>query len=373
MAYYRRLPSGKHQAVVTLPNGKRVTRSDTLKRVVADWAKVEEAKVARGEWRDTRQARMKWDDWQAEFMAARVVEPETVRADRGVNRKHLTPQWTGWQLGAITRMEVQGWVRRMQQNGEGAHAIRRSYNLLASMLGAAVDDGIIGENPCRRIDLPATPAKLPAWFTREQVDAIAGQLTVMGSPRHAAAVYLMGWCGLRWGEAAGLRIGEVSWLRRRVKVTRVSDQYGRPKGYPKSSKSRREIPAPGHVLERLSPLVDGRGEDDLLFLTDRRYRGEYRPWSGANWRVRWYEAIDALPGVPRYSPHSLRHSAASWLVQDGVPLYDVQRLLGHESFAVTTRYAHLAPDAHDTIEDSWKRLSAHLQRTPPTDAGETRG
>ena len=49
----------------------------------------------------------------------------------------------------------------------------------------------------------------------------------------------------------------------------------------------------------------------------------------------------------------LRHTAASWLVQDGVPLYDVQALLGHESFQTTERYAHLAPDAHDRVLKSW--------------------
>jgi site-specific recombinase XerD len=51
----------------------------------------------------------------------------------------------------------------------------------------------------------------------------------------------------------------------------------------------------------------------------------------------------------------MRHTAASWLVQDGVPLYDVQALLGHESFATTQRYAHLAPDAHGKVLESWAR------------------
>jgi site-specific recombinase XerD len=45
----------------------------------------------------------------------------------------------------------------------------------------------------------------------------------------------------------------------------------------------------------------------------------------------------------------MRHTAASSLVMDGVPLYDVQALLGHESFATTQRYAHLAPDAHSRV------------------------
>jgi site-specific recombinase XerD len=48
----------------------------------------------------------------------------------------------------------------------------------------------------------------------------------------------------------------------------------------------------------------------------------------------------------------MRHTAASWLVQDGVPLYDVQQLLRHEDYATTQRYAHLAPDAHGKVIDS---------------------
>jgi site-specific recombinase XerD len=51
----------------------------------------------------------------------------------------------------------------------------------------------------------------------------------------------------------------------------------------------------------------------------------------------------------------MRHTAASWLVLDGVPLYDVQALLGHESFTTTQRYAHLKPDAHAKVKDSWQR------------------
>ena len=51
----------------------------------------------------------------------------------------------------------------------------------------------------------------------------------------------------------------------------------------------------------------------------------------------------------------MRHTAASWLVIDGVPLYDVQALLGHESYRTTERYAHLAPDAHDKVVQSWAR------------------
>jgi site-specific recombinase XerD len=58
----------------------------------------------------------------------------------------------------------------------------------------------------------------------------------------------------------------------------------------------------------------------------------------------------------------MRHPAASWLVQDGVPLYYVQALLGHEDYA-TTPPEHLAPDAHDKVVESWQRRGCDARLT----------
>jgi integrase len=355
VAHLRRLPSGRWQATIRAPDGRRVSRSDPLRRVVADWARDEEARIARGQWRDSRTARVTFEAWRDRWLAARVVAPETRRADESTLRLHVSPHWSGWLLPQISRLDVQAWVRRLQQEEVGAHAVRRAHNLLASMLGAAVLEGILAQSPCQRIALPPTPPKAPAWFTCEQVDALVEQLP----RRHGIATELMVWTGLRWGEMAGLRVGDVDWLRQRVSVVGAVTQAGQWKEYPKTSKSRREVPAPGHVLDLLATLVEGRAGEALLFTTERGGR----PWSGANWRGVWDRAV-AAAGVPAHSPHVCRHTAASWLVQDGVPLYDVQRLLGHESFATTQIYAHLAPDAHGVVESAWsRRLLTHQRRT----------
>jgi site-specific recombinase XerD len=94
----------------------------------------------------------------------------------------------------------------------------------------------------------------------------------------------------------------------------------------------------------------GCGPGGLIF-----FAPEGGPVTDGHFRNRvWYPAV-ATAGIRRFPPRIMRHTAASWLVQDGVPLYDVQALLGHEDYATTQRYAHLAPDAHSKVLESWSR------------------
>jgi len=352
MAGFRRLPSGKWQASVRLPDGRRVTKSSVLRGVVRDWANDVEARLARGEIRDPRLGRVTVGQWLNSWLAARVVEPETAAADAATWRR-IRDTFGSRPLVAVTRLEIQTWVRRMEADQVGRGAIQRAYNRLRAAFNAAVDEGILVASPCRRITLPAAPIALPRWYTPDEVWAIVDQL----NEPHATMALLMCWSGLRWGEAAGLRTEDVDWLRRRVKVVGAMTQGGRWKEYPKSKRSRREVPVPAWLLERMSGLV-GPGRE--LMFTSRQ--GD-RPLLGRNWRRSWDLAIGKAGGR-RESPHVCRHSAASWLVQGGVDLYRVQELLGHESFSTTQRYSHLRKGAHDQVEGVWENMPTHLRRTP---------
>lgn len=386
MPSYRRLPSGLWQATVYLPSGRRITETDPLKDVVKDWALEQEHAIRRGVWRDPRAGRMPFSEWCDRWWVARVVEDETRRGDDAQLRLRIRPHWDEWPLAKIKRLDVQGWVRQMQRNGVQPPTIHRSYNLFRVIIGDAVVEDIIGETPCLKIDLPPNDPKLPSWFTREQVDAIKAELPA----GHAAMVELMVMTGLRWGEAAAVvgalrpdKAGNVvDWARRRIRIAGTMTQYGRWKPYPKTTKSRREVPIPPYLRDELGGLLRGREPGDWVFVATRRSPGKdtFAPVAGANWRVRWYQAIDdanarirlanrKLPAsrrrspIPEYSPHDCRHTCASWLVQAGVPLYDVQALLGHESSQTTERYAHLAPDRLTVVEDAWSKIETHQART----------
>lgn len=352
MPSYRRLPSGKWQATVVLPDGRRTTRSAPLKGTVQAWAIEAERMVKRGEWVDPSNARTTVAGWLEVWSAARVVEPHTAAGDRPSDAR-IRAAMGARPIAAVTRIEVQGWVRGLVADNVGPHAIRRGYNYLATAMNAAVDEGIIRVSPCRRITLPPTPPGLPPWFTPGEVDRLVAALP----EPHATMGVVMCWLGLRWGECAGLRVEDVDWLRRRVRVVGSLTQAGARKEYPKSTRSRRELPAPGWLIERMSIGAPAAG---LLFTTRR----QSRPMSGANWRKVWDEAV-RVAGVPDHTPHACRHTAATWLVQGGATLYDVQVFLGHEDPKTTIRYAHHGPDANGRIELIW----AGMQKAPPRMAG----
>ena len=165
--------------------------------------------------------------------------------------------------------------------------------------------------------------------------------------------------GLRLQEILGLYGHRVDWLRGGIEVVDVMTRRGL-RQHPKSRKSHRVVPVPPATLERMSVLMAGRDRDSLVFAA-----AGGGPVGDVNFRNRvWYPAVAAAE-VRRFPPRIMRHTAASWLVMDGAPLYDVQALLGHESFATTQRYADLAPDAHSRVVESWsRRLGARVAHEP---------
>ncbi|GAA0576795.1 hypothetical protein GCM10010394_01620 [Streptomyces crystallinus] len=174
--------------------------------------------------------------------------------------------------------------------------------------------------------------------------------------------------GLRWGELSGLHRHRIDQRRSPLFVVEVDTKSG-IKEYPKSSKNRREGSLPPHVLEALERHIHRLERDAVVFTTITKGRAG-RLLSDSNWRTQtWWSAVDGAryfdgdgeqQPVSHYPPHSMRHTCASWLVQKGVSLYEVQHLLGHESFQTTQRYAHLQPDAHKAVLGAWERLDAPL-------------
>jgi hypothetical protein len=113
MPYIRRLPSGKWQATVRGPDGRKHTRTDPLQRVVKKWAADQEALLGRGEFRDPRLGEIRIGDWHARVTRARGIEEITKVKNASLWRTHCEPEWAAWPMTAVTRLEAQEWVNRL--------------------------------------------------------------------------------------------------------------------------------------------------------------------------------------------------------------------------------------------------------------------
>jgi integrase len=203
---------------------------------------------------------------------------------------------------------------------------------------------LVPTNPFAHLELPKIEPQALDFYERDEADAL---YEAAGEWRDLLELGMQ--VGLRPGELFGLHAHRVDWLRGQLAVVDVMTRQGL-RQYPKSRRSHRVVPVPADALEALSVRMTGRPRDALVFTAPGG-----GPVDDVNFRNRvWQPAVTAA-GVRRFPPRVMRHTVASWLVMAGVPLYAVQALLGHESFATTQRYAHLAPDAHSRVIDAWNQ------------------
>lgn len=380
MAWTEVLPSGKYRGLYRDRNGKRRSAGtfDHKRRALNAASAKEEESRSRG-WQDPDAAGRTWGKWVEDWWPTRRVEPSTLSAETYLLDSYLKPKWSKIPLGDITRHDGRSWItelmkteRRISSAEEkrrkdalakdpaaqidrhylAASSVQRIVGLFSASLNAAVDAEVIAANPVFRLKLPSRPPAGERFLTHAEFAALSGEFS---EPMDLAAVALMAGCGLRWGEAMGLHRHRVDRERGWLRVVETWDPKShRIKPYPKSKKVR-EVPIPdwvGEILDTVTvrnagdcghPHAAGRCRSNLIL------HGAGEMTDVNNWRKRaWAPALLAA-GIGHTRPHDLRHTYASWLVQNGTSIEEVARLLGHSSSVVTQRYAHLADTPKDAV------------------------
>ena len=111
MPYIRKLPSGKWQATVRGPDGRRHTAASPLKGTVRAWATATEARFKEGDVRDPRAGRITVGAWQQRHAAAAGLGQATADKNASLWAVHCAPKWAAWPMASVTRMEAQSWRR----------------------------------------------------------------------------------------------------------------------------------------------------------------------------------------------------------------------------------------------------------------------
>jgi integrase len=303
-----------------------------------------ETDKSRGEWVDPARGRMTVGAFAETWMAGRAhLKPTTLVSYESLLRTQVAPTWGTVPLSRVTHADVTAWVAAMRADGLSASRTRQAYHLLLSMLDDAVKDNRLPRNPAAGVSLPRLPRTTRRYLTHEQVHVLAD---ACGDRR--ILVLLLAYCGLRWGEAAALRVRRVDLLRRRLRIEEaVANVNGRVVfGSPKTHQHR-EVAVPRFLAGELAVVLAGRGPDDLVFTTSRG-----TPLRVQNFRRDVFDRAAAAVGLPGLVPHELRHTAASLAIASGASVKGVQAMLGHASAAMTLDlYGHLMGDELDGVAE----------------------
>lgn len=271
----------------------------------------------------------------------------TAYAEEAAYRLWLSPTLADKPLRDIKPIHLERIKKTMGEAGRSAQTIRHVLAALRQVFNFAKRHGLYaGDNPVSLVKKPSADARRLRFLTHEEADRLLAALAERESNVHDMALLALH-CGLRAGEIFSLTWGDVD-LERGVLILRDT----------KSGKTRA-----AYITEAVAAMLtsmERRGHDDLVFLSANG--GRIVQISETFNRV--VAALGFNNGVtdPRQKVvfHTLRHTFASWLVEQGVDLYSVKELMGHGTLAMTERYSHLSPDK---LRRAVKTLEASMDKT----------
>lgn len=296
------------------------------------------------------------EHWIKDVLPHSDRKPATRTLYTGLLRRHVLPVIGGTSLANLKPSQI---TKCLADLNLSASSRRSCYAALSAVLDSAVNDGLLRTSPMTKVPRPKVEQTEAAVLTPEQVRAF---LAVVAADRLSALWNVLAFTGCRRGEALGLRWSDYNEKAGTLHIRRTLsrlDGAGIVESVPKTARSRRvlDVPEPLAVAlrahraqqaaERLRVGAAWQDTVGRIFTTEAGGALDPRGVS------RKFEALRKNAELPPCSPHVLRHSYATALLQAGTPVQTVADILGHSSSVVTlTVYSHAMP--------STKKAAANL-------------
>lgn len=285
-------------------------------------------------------------EWVDSYLRALTLElglsENTVRAYRGdlvtlvefLDDRGLASAPEQWSLEVVRE-----WVWRQNEAGLSAATLSRRTSTVRGFTAWLARTGRLTADIGFRLRAPRGAKRLPRVLTRQQIDELLSHLEQRAESgdaialRDLAAVELLYAGALRVSELVGLNLSDVDDERRTV---RVLGKGSKPRIVPFGRPAQRALRA---YLERGRPLLTGPDSATALLLGARGGRVATRTVYSVVARL-----LSEVPGSGPSGPHTLRHTAATHLLDGGADLRAVQEILGHASVGTTQIYTHVSSE-----------------------------
>ena len=245
------------------PDGRRVSQSFRRKADAEKWLLLEEGDVLAGRWHDPRSGTELFSDYCEKWMEQRspTVARKTDYNTEAALRGRIMPVFGSKRLKQITTKGIREWLSSLLAEGLSPATVRSYRQIFGQVLNQAVADGLLVSNPVDGVKAPSVRPRRQMFLTADELRMLA-----KATGDYEPLIWFLGWSGLRFGEAAALRVGRVDARRRRVRVEEsVTEVGGRLVfGPPKTHESRTVI-LPQFVMAGIAPILEGRERDALVF------------------------------------------------------------------------------------------------------------
>jgi len=262
---------------------------------------------------------------------------------------HVAEQGGGPEWPALQRDLFRLYVRHLGRQNLGQAAIQLRFSALRTFYRFLIRKGVVEVSPIRNIALPKTPKRLPKYLTVQQMaDLLCAPLAPLDKPkeqkakgrpvsiatchRDVAILETIYSCGLRISELCGLRVDDIDFAEAVVRVRgKGKKERMVPIGEPALEAIRRYWGLLKHPPEGADPVFQAGGD-------------RMRSVAPRTLQVRLKQHLAAAGLDPAMTPHKLRHSYATHLLDAGADLRSVQELLGHAHLITTQVYTHVSTD-----------------------------
>jgi len=247
-----------------------------------------------------------------------------VAAAQGVKRADLDP-------ARLDRSAIRGFLAELHARGQSRATAARKLAAVRTFLAYLRREEVLDGDPGALVPTPKREVRMPAHLSEQEMDALLAAPSGDGplGRRDRAILELFYASGLRLSELAALDLDDVN---ASAKMVRVLGKGGKERLVPFNRSTAAAIQV---YLKDRAGLLQERKADPLFV----NYRGTRLTARSIDRLVRRYVAMSsARLGI---SPHALRHSFATHLLQRGADLRAIQELLGHARISTTQRYTHV--------------------------------
>lgn len=269
------------------------------------------------------------------LQSERRFSPNTVKAYVDDIEQFITflgKELESFNPSCVDHKQVRRWVVFLLEQKVAARSVARKVSSLRHFYRFLMREGLVDTNPVQRLTAPKLQKKLPVFLDEESITTLLDAYLIVEdsfpSIRQKTMVETLYTTGMRRGELVALSLEQIDFRQQQLRVVGKGDKE-------------RIIPVPPHLLELLHLYLEARSkvvagpDHKFVFVTN-----EGKPIYPKLVYTEVHAALTLVSTMSKLSPHVLRHSFATHLLNRGADLTGIKELLGHASLGATQVYTH---------------------------------